>query len=306
MIGSTRYTASVEIQRQTSLAAEISKLQQSVSSNKRLTAASDDPKAAARIADIRQNQADNTVWKRNADIGAGIAASADTALKSLSSLTQRAKELIIAGANDTNANLNRTQIAAELRSIAGEITALSQSKDPNGQPLFPTGDPLQIPVSNGRSLPATASATEVFGTVKTAQGDRSMVDILNNAAAALELGPDAKLPYTDADGNTTDADGNPLEWTQTEALAASVAAIGNADDHVLSVQTDQGIRAQRFDTEKASLSSGGDDMTVERSSLEDTDLTYAVAAYQAKSLSLQAAQTMFAQTHKNSLFDLIG
>jgi flagellar hook-associated protein 3 FlgL len=306
MIGSTRYTAGVEIARQTSLAAEIAKLQQSVSSNQRLSAASDDPTAAARIADIRQSQADNAVWLKNVNAGAGIASAADTALSSLSTMMARAKELIIAGANDTNANVDRVQIAIELRSIADQVTTLSDSKDPNGQALFPTGDPLLIPVSTGQSIAATSSAASLFGTVPTEHGDRSIADILNFAADALDANREDDVPYTDIDGNTTDLDGNPLVMTRAQAVTYSVASIGAADDHAAAAHTDQGLRAQRFDDAKDLITSGGDDLTIERSGLEDTDVTYAVTAYQAKSLALQAAQTMFAQTHQKTLFDLIG
>ncbi|MDO6416545.1 flagellin-like protein [Sphingomonas sp. BIUV-7] len=306
MIGATRYIAGVEIQRQTTLSADISKLQQSISSNKRLSAASDDPKAAARIADIRQNQSDNAVWLRNTTTGAGIAKAADTALSSLSTMLQRAKELVIAGANDTNANVDRAQIATELRSIAGEITALSQTKDSNGQALFPTGDPILIPVSAGRSIAATTSAKTLFGTVPTEHGDRSMAEILTDAAAALEAGPNDDIPYTDSLGNTTDADCEPLVMTRAQALTYSVATVNAADDHAVAAHTDQGLRAQRFDDTKDLLTSGTDDLKIERSSLEDTDLTQAVSEYQAKSLALQAAQTIFAQSHKSTLFDLLG
>jgi flagellar hook-associated protein 3 FlgL len=305
MIGSTSYTSSLEIQRQSALTADIAKLQQSVSTNKRLTAASDDPQAAARISDITQIQSNNAAWLRNINTGAGIAAGADTALSSLSTVMQRAKEMIISGANDTNANVDRTQLAAELRSIAAEVTTLSNSKDPNGQLLFPTNSPMLIPIANGQSIAATMSATDVFGTVATANGNRSITDILNFAASALEAGPNASIPYTDANGLTTDASGAPLVMTQAQALSFSVTSINGADDHVNSMHTDQGLRAQRFDDAKSMLTSNGEDLTIERSSLEDTDTTAAVTSYQAKSLALQAAQAMFAQTNKKSLFDLL-
>lgn len=306
MIGATRYQASLEIQRQSSLAAEISKLQTSISTNQRMTAASDDPAAAARVSDIRQIQSNNATWLKNITTGAGIAATADTALSTLSTTIQRAKELIISGANDTNANVDRTQIAAELRSIADEITTLSNSKDPNGQPLFPTGSPLLIPIANGQSIAATASAKDIFGSVTTEHGTRSIADVINFAASALEAGPDDKIPYTDANGETTDANGDPLTMTRAEALTFSVSSINAADDHVGTARTEQGLRAQRFDDAKSLIDSGNDDLKIERSSLEDTDTTAAVTSFQAKQLALQAAQTMFAQTHKSTLFDLLG
>lgn len=306
MISSTRYTSSLEIQRQGNLASEIAKLQQSISSNNRMTAASDDPQAAARVSDIRQTQTDNTAWLRNITTGAGIAATADTALKSLTNVMQRAKELIISGSNDTNANVDRAAIATELRSIADQVTTISNSKDPNGQPLFPTGSPLLIPVANGQSIAATSSATDLFGTVATEHGTRSITDILNFAASSLEAGADDDVPYTDANGETTDVDGNPLVMTRTEALTYSLTSISGADDHVNAAQTDQGLRAQRFDDAKDLIDSDNSDLAIEKSALSDTDTTTAVTEFQAKTLALQAAQTMFAQSHKSTLFDLLG
>ncbi|QJU56869.1 flagellin-like protein [Sphingomonas sp. AP4-R1] len=306
MIGATRYQSSLEIQRQSNLAAEISKLQTSISTNQRMSAASDDPAAAARVSDIRQIQSNNATWLKNITTGAGIAATADTALSTLSTTIQRAKELIIAGANDTNANVDRTQIAAELRSIADEITTLSNAKDPNGQPLFPTGSPLLIPVANGQSIAATSSAKDIFGSVTTEHGTQSITDVINFAATALEAKVDDKIPYTDANGETTDVDGNPLTMTRAEALTFSVSSINAADDHIGTARTEQGLRAQRFDDAKSLIDSGNDDLKIERSSLEDTDTTAAVTSFQAKQLALQAAQTMFAQTHKSTLFDLLG
>jgi flagellar hook-associated protein 3 FlgL len=306
MIGSTRYTATLEMARQNALSADISKLQQSISTNNRLTAASDDPKAAARISDITQIQSNNTAWLSNISTGASIAATASSTLSTLSTAMARAKELIIAGSNDTNANVDRAAIATELRSIADQVTQLSQSKDPNGQPLFPTGSPLLIPVANGQSMAATGSATDIFGTVGTDHGNRSIADILTFAASALEAGKDDDIPYTDANGNTTDVDGNPLVMKQSEALTYSVASINGADDHVNSAQTEQGLRAQRFDDAKDTIDGNNTNLAIEKSTLSDTDTTTAVTDFQAKSLALQAAQTMFAQTHKSTLFDLLG
>lgn len=307
MIGATRYTTSVEVSRQSKLSADIAKIQESISSNKRLSAPSDDPNAAARIADIRQDQADNAVWTRNTNTGASIASGADTALASLATAMTRAKELIISGANDTNANVDRSAIAAELRSIASQVTTLRASSDANGQPLFPSGDPVAIPVSPGLSITATASAKQVFDALPTDLGPKSIETILTDAATALELPADGTIAKTDANGDPVlDADGNPVLLKRSEAISAGVTAISSAGDHIAIERTDQGLRAQRFDDTKAAIAAGDTDLKVERSSLEDTDMTTALTDFQAKNLALQAAQTMFAQTHKSTLFDLLG
>ena len=120
----------------------------------------------------------------------------------------------------------------------------------------------------------------MFDTVTTASGTKSLSAILSDAATALDA------------GNGTN-------------MTASIAELDAGVAHVASVRTDQGIRAQRFADVKERLSSEASDMTVERSSIEDTDLTYALSEIQSKQLALQAAQTVFAQSHKSGLFDML-
>lgn len=285
MISATRYSSLAEINRQTELAKEMAQLQQSVSSGNRLTAPSDDPAASARIADIRQTQADQLVWSRNADTGASIASAADTTLTSVGSLLDRAKDLVLSARNDTTSAADRSSIAAELRGLATDLDTYAQQSDPTGRPLFPDGTPISLPVSSTSSLPATASRDSVFGGITTSAGPQSLSDILNAAADALETTDDA---------------------TRATAIDDSIAAIGAGVDHITQVRADQGIRAQRFDSAKDALTSSGDQLTEEKSGLAGTDLTYAVAEFQSKQLSLQAAQTIYAQGMKSSLFDLLG
>jgi flagellar hook-associated protein 3 FlgL len=284
MISSTRYRATAEINRQTDLSNQIAKLQSSISSGKRLDAPSDDPDAAARIAQIRQTQADQVVWTNNANTGATISSAVDTSLSSISASLDRAKELALSGRNDTTSDTDRAAIAAELRSIVTDLNSASTASDPTGAPLYPTGTPLSIPVSDTLSLPATASRDSVFGNVTTANGTQTLQQIISAAADAIE-------------GNSA---------TRATDIQTSLDSLDAASAHVTQVASDQGVRAARFDTAKSDLATSGENLAEERSGLEDTDLTYALSEFQAKQTSLQAAQTVFAQSNKTSLFDLLG
>ena len=285
MIGSTRYVASAEIARQSQLAAEMAKLQQSISTGKRLSAPSDDPVAAARISQIRQTQADQTTWTRNVTTGAAIASAADTKLGSVASLLDRAKDLILAGRNEATSTADRLSYVNELRGLADEIGSYASATDANGRALFPDAPVLAIPVSDVVSLTASDSKTAVFGSVSTVAGTKSIADILTGAADALALQNDAQR------GTST---------------TASIAEVDAAVAHISSVRTDQGLRAQRFDDAASRLSSESDASTEERQDLEQTDTTYALATFSAKDTQLKAAQALFAQTHRHSLFDLLG
>jgi len=284
MISSTRYNALAEINRQTDLSKQIAQLQESVSTGKRLNAASDDPGAAQRISEIRQTQADQVVWTNNTNMGSSISSAVDSSLTNISDLLDRAKELVLNGRNDTTSDTDRTAITQELQSIITSLNSASTASDPTGAPLYPTGTPLQIPVSDTLSLPATASRSSVFGGITTANGTQTMQQILSDAINAV---------------NGTSA-------TRAADIQTSLDALDAASAHITSVRTDQGVRGQRFDAAKTALDDSGTDLATERSGLEDTDLTYALSEFQSKQTALQAAQTLFAQTNKSTLFDLMG
>lgn len=284
MISSTRYRTQAEINRQSDLAKQIADLQQSVSSGKRITRASDDPGAADRISEIRQAQADQAVWTSNVNMGTSIAAAADTSLGSIADMLDRAKELVLSGRNDTTSQSDRTAFANELRSLSKALDSASTGTDPTGAPLYPTNTPLAIPVSQTLSLPATTTRGGVFGGVVTSGGTKTLQQILNDAATTVE-----------STGTTRTAD-----------IQNALDAIDAGAAHIVQVRGDQGVRAARFDQAKTDLADSGETLAEERSGLESTDLTYAISEFQSKQTSLQAAQTMFAKTHQSTLFDLLG
>jgi flagellar hook-associated protein 3 FlgL len=284
MISSTRYRATAEINRQTDLAKQIADLQESVSTGKRISKPSDDPGAAQRISEIRQTQADQVVWTNNANMGTAIAASVDSSLSNISDLLDRAKELVLSGRNDTTSTTDRSAITQELQSIIDDMNSASAASDPTGAPLYPTGTPLTIPVSDTLSLPATAQRDQVFGNVTTASGTQTLQQILSDAITAI----------------------NGSSATRATDIQTSLDSLDAASAHITQVRADQGVRAQRFDAASDDLANTGTDLATERSGLEDTDLTYALSEFQSKQTALQAAQTLFAQTNKSSLFDLMG
>lgn len=280
MIGSTRFTATAEIARQGKLSSEIARLQQQISSGKRLVTASDDPNAAIRISDIRRTQADAAVWKQNAETGATVASAVDNNLSTVASALDRAKEILLAARSGSSSAENRASYATELEGIAQDIDSYAAANDPTGRPLFPSGTPLAFPVSETLSLPATASRADTFGIPNSAGGTQTIADFLRAAATRLR-GDDA----------TT--------------ITGDIATLDGAITQIAGVRTAQGIRAQRFADVQDRIAATATDLKIELSALEDTDLTYALSEMQAKQLALQAAQATFAQANKTTLFDRI-
>lgn len=280
----TRFRNSLEISRQLKLAKEIERGQIEITTGKRILAPSDDPVAAARVAQIGKDQGNEKAWKSNVDTASALAARADTALGSVATLLDRAKELMLTGVNGTLSAANRGSIAIELRSIATEIGSLADSKDFRGQPLFATGTPLAIPVAQGLTIAPVDSRAAVFDNVITPTGTFDLASIVNAAADAMELTDDAARATAGR-----------------ESLDALDAALG----HVANTRGEQGLRAQRLDALAERFEDSAIKLTEERGDLESTDIAEAIARIQATQITLQAAQAIYAQLNQNTLFDLL-
>lgn len=280
MILGTRYRLTMEINRQLALAREIGRAQVEISTGKRIQAPSDDPVGAARVSDIARAQANEAAWKRNLDAAAALSARADTVLGSAGIAVDRASELMIAASNGTLSADNRATVALELRALAEEIASLAASKDARGQPLFPDGDPLRIPVGDGLAIAAVGSRAATFGSVPTAAGPQDLAAIVSAAADAVAAG--AK-----------------------PAMDASLEALGSAAKHVAAVRGEQGARGNRIDQLLERLAATGLQLEEERSGIESADVVEVIARLQSRQLTLQAAQAAFTRVNQNTLFDLL-
>ena len=269
-----RFRIDAAIAHQAALSARIARGQSDITSGKRLQAASDDPAAAVRIAQLRRTQTNEAAWRSNVDNGISLAARVDNILGSVATLLDRARELATNGANETLSDKDRTTIAIELRSIADEIDSLKQATDATGQPVFPA-TPLRLPVGDSLTLTATTSLGDAFDV-----SARDIATILRDSATGIT--------------------------TNTAGRAAALADITAATNHVSTVRGEQGARGARFDALRDRLIDSATAISEERSSIEDTDLAATIARVQTDQLSLDAAQSLFARINRRTLFDLLG
>ncbi|MDB5663313.1 MAG: flagellin-like protein [Sphingomonas bacterium] len=285
MISGTSARITADIARQSALSRDIAKLQDQVSTGKKLATPSEDPAGNARLGAVRRTQANDDAYRTNVDAASAVAARADGAMASLSTALDRARELTMAASSGTYSADNRKIAAAELRGIAEDVARLSTQKDAGGQPLFPDGDPLLIPIADGTQVAATVSKTVLFG-----RDGASLSDIIGAAAAALEL-PD------DADGTAA---------TRATATATSLEAIDAASSRVAALHGEQGVRAARIDARAEALADSAITLADERTAIEGADVSAAISLITSKLNTLEAAQAVFAKLNRQTLFDLLG
>lgn len=276
MINATGNRMTQEIGRQSRLAAQIATKQAQVSTGKRLQRASDDPIATSRLANLKRTQANNAA--RAANIGFAITqtAHADTQLRAVSGLLARSKELTVAGANGALSPADRGTIAAEIMALADEIDAAALVKSANGEALFASGNSRIIRFDDHITFAPVPTRAAAFET-----GGVSISQILRDGAAAV------------ATGNASQ-------------VASSLTLTDSAVNHVADISARVGISAARLDRLQESSASRAISISEERSGLEDTDLSSAIAELNGMTLTLEAAQAAFARINRRTLMDFLG
>lgn len=264
-----------EISRQQKLAEQLDRTQIQISSGKKLLRASDDPVAARRISTIGTTQASMTSWAANINSAQAQVSQADGVLKSAANLLTRARELTLSASNDTASPADRATIAAEISSIADELDALALTRDSNGEPLFAAGTARVVRFDSDVSFAPVPSAADAF-----AMGGNTLSTGLRDAAAAVAAGNKA-------------------------GMDASLTTLSASITHVADQNAALGLSAGRLERIGDSLQVRGIAIADERSAIEDTDLSVAIAQLNALDLTLGAAQAAFAKINRQTLFDIL-
>ena len=257
-----------EIARQQKLADQIERSQIQISGGKKLLRMSDDPVAARRIATIGTSQASMAAWSANINSASALVAQADGVMKSVSDLMVRA-------ANDSANPADRATIAAELGTIADEIDSLAATRDSNGEPVFAAGTARVMRFDSDISFAPVPAAADVF-----VIGGNSLSTGIRDAATAIAAGDKV-------------------------AMGASLDALATTIGHVADRHAELGLSGGRLERIGDGISARGITLKDERSAVEDTDLSVAIAELNAHDLTLSAAQAAFAKINRQTLFDIL-
>lgn len=131
---------------------EIVKTQQQLSTGKRVLTAADDPVAAIQIQQLSDNLAIIDQYKKNISTAENNLAVEESALKSVTNLVQRIKELAVQAGN--TASLSESEyatLASEVDSRLNELVGLGNSRNANGDYIF-AGYKSQTPAFQGDSV----------------------------------------------------------------------------------------------------------------------------------------------------------
>tara|TARA_B100001287_G_scaffold275111_1_gene281989 strand:+ start:346 stop:1272 length:927 start_codon:yes stop_codon:yes gene_type:complete len=286
---------------------KLSKLQAELSSGKSVVNPSDKPQEATTIQRIksvisRQDKFMDTITAVRTRL-----TTEETVLSSSTDVLTRIKELSVQASNDSYTNEDRKLIAIEIDEMIKELLSIGNSKDINGNYIF-SGAKVKTP-----PFELTGSNELVYNGDQT----RNLVNINENRQIFINR-PGSDI-YTNV--NRTEEDGTISSTGFFQALDDISNAIKESDRDGINqgmndleqmvlkmteVTAKVGASLRVMEVETEILEDTKLQLKTALSDVEDVDYAEAVTNMKKKLLSLEAAQSSFAQISRLSLFDYIG
>jgi flagellar hook-associated protein 3 FlgL len=282
------------------VANRLTETQRKMASGKEINKPSDDPYGAGRALSLRGELEAMRQHGRNVDEALGWQTVTDTALGTIGDLAQRARELVVQGANDTLSETDRNAIAQEIDQIiagmkqeanatydgryvfAGTDTAARpyDSTLGTGNDAF-AGDQViqQREIGPGVRLGVNVTGDEILG--GAAGGAGNMLGVLRDIAAHLRSG-------------------------DAESLGgADLSALDDEMDNLLAVQARVGAGMNRLETAKSRLLEVQEAATKMLSDVEDADMAKTIIDFNTQQAVYQSALKAGAQVIQPSLLDFL-
>lgn len=195
---------------------QMQKYQNQLSTGKELSRPSDNPMLVARVMQLDSNVRMNAQYGKNIDDALGWTDTADGALNVVTSTLQRARELIIYGANGTLSDTDRAAIKDEVETLQGQLLQVLNTNY-DGRYMFGSLNTTEPPfelnaagsleykgftteenkpgrigidreIARGVTITIPANGINIIHADKASEENKSIGDLLNNIMLALESG----------------------------------------------------------------------------------------------------------------------
>lgn len=244
----------------------LSKIQNQISSGKKILTPSDDPVGSTKALRLRQEIHSLEQLLKNGDAAQSALEFEDSVLGAINTLLQRVQELTVAGGNGALTDHDRNSIASELSSRFNELVDLANSKGSNGEYLFSgfkgqtkavepngaqqfqfNGDEGQKYIKLGKStqIPVSDSGKHLFFDIPTAtihsQTTSGIAQVVMPGSGLVPSGTLSTLDSNELILNSILVSPSLDDGISTTDPSASALAISNA---INASSLDHGIQAQ--------------------------------------------------------------
>jgi flagellar hook-associated protein 3 FlgL len=279
----------------------LSLTQRKLSSGKQLTRPSDNPFAVSRAIQLRSQLEATRQYRRNVNEGTGWATATEAALTRITDVVQRARELLVAGGNDSNGPVAREAIATEIDALTESLKQEANTTY-EGRYVFAgtatetppytlgaldtyAGNAGSVPrvIGTGVAVNVNVSAKELLGEGQGA-ADNKLLNVMRDIAEHLRGG--------------TVADAEALRNTDLERLDTNL-------DALTSTRAVVGATANRLEAAGSRLDELEESGVDLLSKVEDADMAETMVNYSTQKAAYEAALKAGANIVQMSLLDFL-
>lgn len=292
------------ITRISNIQAEQSKLQEQISTGRKISSPSDDPVASARILEISTAQNINTKFADTRQTAQLRLNTTESNLTSVTNLLVSAQSTLVGAGNGTLSNTERAFIGSELKGSLEALIGLANTQDASGNYLYAGSKTSTAPfVATSTGADYAGDSNQQLLQIDTQRqmavnttGDNVFQSNGNDVFAALsKIVTLLNTPITDA---TTQA-------TFNTGLSTAIGQLKGSVDNVLNVRADVGAKLKEIDDLDTAGSDRGLQYSKALSNLQDTDYASALSDFAKQQTIMEAAQKSFVQVTSLSLFKLL-
>lgn len=282
--------------------AELSKLQQQLSSGKKILKSSDNPIAASSILALNQSVSMMDRYSSNINSLESRLSLEETVLQQQFEVITKIKSLIIRANSGAVQENDKKAMADSMSEYIKTMSELANTKDSSGEFLFSGYQ------ASTRPFEETASGYDYKG---------------DNGIRFLQTGFSSKIQANDSGeifNITIDDDGNTENIFSLMTQFASKLSGSNetqqdfskvqiqmaeATENIIATRSSLGNRLTSLEVQRSMNNSMGINLEESRANLKDLDYAEAITKLTAKITSLQAAQKSYAKISQLSLFSYI-
>jgi flagellar hook-associated protein 3 FlgL len=276
------------------VSSRLDKIQQQLSTGRKIERASDDPAGARLALQYRDTLDFEAQMRRNLENGTSFMNITEATLDSATEALQRARELTVQAANDTLAQQERNAIALEVDQLVQHLAQLGNATF--GDAYIFSGHKTTTPAFQVTGNPPTAV---------TFQGDtgQRLHRISRQDTVAVNVDGQSAFGtmFTDLIALRDNLNGG----APAPTIQASIGTIDTALDGVIQARASIGARLNRFEASQATSQQTDINLQQLRSNIEDVDLPSAITQLQAQQNALQAALGAIGRTANLTLMDFM-
>ncbi|KLU65884.1 flagellar hook-associated protein 3 [Desulfosporosinus acididurans] len=291
-------------------------LQNEMSSGLRIQEPSDDPSGANKVLGLKTSLSMLTQTQTNATQASSFMGTTDSTLSDVQSTLQRAYELAIQAANDTNTTSSREDIAAEIDQITKQVGTLANTKygdryifngtstdqapvdDTTSSNFASTYSPLTLDVGNGTTVNISVNGEDVFKNAPTAPSGVTYYGLLSSSSSPFD--PSGSTPPGSSTG-ILDRLSYALRNGDSSTISGAIDNITACLDTISTERATLGANVNRITAISNQLTVASTNLNSAISSVQSVDMAQAISNFESQQNTYQAALSVGAKIIQPSL-----